>query len=186
MKQRFMRLSQLKKKIVVGAVVTMAVLLVFGAGMLAAASVGTQDDPFITLSYLTDIFKPQVMRDATAAEQEMTKRFDEQISAFEAQMKAGQGGQTAPTDKDKFTVVTLSRNQVLVCPVGTEIMLRIGTATANGSSAPALVNYTTGATLSNGAALTVNNMYLVTIEGNGVKATAATVRVVVRGNYTIR
>jgi hypothetical protein len=66
-------------------------------------------------------------------------------------------------------------------------MLRIGTANAYvGNSAPALVNYTNGGTLGNGAALAVNNMYLVTIEGNGITATAATVRVVVRGEYTIR
>jgi hypothetical protein len=65
-------------------------------------------------------------------------------------------------------------------------MLRVGTANAYvGNSAPALVNYTSGGTLGNGAGLTANHMYLVTIEGNGVTATAPTVRVVVRGEYKI-
>jgi hypothetical protein len=63
-------------------------------------------------------------------------------------------------------------------------MLRIGTANGFGS-APALVNYTDGATLAAGTALTTNHMYLVTIEGNGVRATADTVRVLVRGSYKI-
>ena len=176
--------DQMKKKIIVGIVVLAAVALISGASILAIATPGSQTDPFITLSYLTDVFKPKVMDDVKTTEQEMTQRFNTRITALESQLQANPGGSgsTVTDAADTFQVVTLRRGQSLTCSVGAEIMLRIGTAEGFGT-APALVNYTTGNTLSSGTALTANNMYLVTIEGNGIKATADSVRVLVRGSY---
>jgi hypothetical protein len=85
-----------------------------------------------------------------------------------------------------FTLVTLSRGQTVSCAVGTELLLRIGTAQAAGASAPALVDSTDGTTLTAGQALTANHMYMVTIQGNGFKATADTVKVLIRGDYLIQ
>ena len=175
----------MKKRVIVSIIVLAAFALVSGAGILALAAPGTQADPFITLSYLTEIFRPQVMADVAAAEQEMTQNFNARIAALEAQLQASQGAApAAPNAADKFSVVTLGRGQSLTCSVGAEIMLRIGTATGSGS-APALVDYTTGDALSSGVALTTNHMYLITIEGNGIRATADTVKVLVRGVYRL-
>ena len=174
----------MKNKIAVSLVVIAAIILVSGASILATAAPGTQNDPFITLSYLTNIFRPSVMTEVRATEQEMINRFESRISELEAQVSSGATGQTGISNADRFHVVTLTRGQRLSASVGTEIMLRIGTATAAGS-APALVNYTTGTTLASGNSLTANHMHLVTIEGNGITATADTVRILVRGVYTI-
>ena len=175
----------MKIKIITGILVISAIALVSGATLLAAASPGTQQDPFVTLSYLNDNFRSQIMAEVRNVEDDMKKAIDEKIAELETRLQTGQSGQsTSPGNADRFSVVTLSRNQSLTCMVGTEIMLRIGTATGFGS-APALVNYTTGDTLAAGTALVTNHMYLVTIEGNGIRATADTVRVLVRGNYTI-
>jgi len=174
----------MRKKFYTGIAVLAAVLLISGASILALASPGTTTDPLITLSYLTNIFRPQVMTETQGIAQKLTQDFDEKIKELEEKLSDNPGG-TAPEPGDVFAVVTLSNGQTLTCPVGTEIMLRIGTANARGSSAPALVDYTSGATLAAGSALTTNHMYLVTIEGNGITATAATVRVLVRGNYTV-
>ena len=174
----------MKNKIATGVVVLAAIILISGASILAVSA--TQDDPLITLSYLTGIFRPQIMEEVGKAEQEASQRFEVRAAALEAQMAAIQGGQTpaSPVEATRFTVVTLNRDQTLICTVGTEIMLRVGSATGVGS-APALVNYTNGEPLSSGEQLTANNMYLVTLEGNGLRATADTVRVLVRGNYRI-
>jgi len=175
----------MKSKIAIGIAVLAAIAFVCGASMLALASVGTQDDPLITLSYLTDVFKAQVMGDVKNTEQELAQKFSSQISALESQLQDSPGTSApAPNSAAVFSVVTLNNGQSLTCSVGTEIMLRVGTANGFGT-APALVNYTDGATLSSGAALTANRMYLVTIEGNGIRATADTVRVLARGNYKI-
>ena len=175
----------MKRKIIIWIVLLAAAVLISGATILALAAPGTQTDPFITLSYLTNIFKPQVMADVDKIGQEMTQKIDEQIGEIEARLESSQGSASiTPGAADKFTVVSLSRGQSLTCSVGAEIMLRIGTATGSGSE-PALVDYTDGETLSSGTALKANHMYLVTIEGNGVKATADLVRVLVRGGYKV-
>ena len=163
-----------------------AIALVSGASIMAYASPGTQTDPFVTLSYLTDIFRPQVMADVNKTGQDLAQELDARIAALEAQLEASQSS-SAPSASgaaDRFSVVTLSRGQLMTCSVGAEVMLRIGTATGSGSS-PALVDYTSGDTISAGTALTTNHMYLITIEGNGVRATADLVRVLVRGSYKI-
>jgi len=177
------------KKISIGITVLATIAFIAGASILAfatQATQGSQDDPFITLSYLNDVFKKQVLSDIKSAEQELTQKFDSQIKTLESQLQSGQGGSSAatPSNASVFSVVTLRNGQSLTCSVGVEIMLRIGTANGFGT-APALVNYTDGSTISSGAALTTNKMYLVTIEGNGIKATAETVRVLVRGNYRV-
>jgi len=174
----------LRRKFAIALVILSAIILISGASILATAAPGTQQDPFVTLSYLTNVFRPQVMSDVRNIEQEMVQRFESRIAELERQLQAGGSGQQTVGTADRFHVVTLNRNQQLTASVGTEIMLRIGTATATGSE-PALVNYTSGTTLSSGAALTTNHMYLVTIQGNGVRATADTVRVLVRGDYTV-
>jgi len=174
----------MKNKIFTGILILATVALISGASILAVASPGTQADPFITLSYLNEVFRPRVMDDVRVTEQEMTQRFNTRVATLEAQLQSGQGSGTSAGEPDRFHVVTLRRGQALTCSVGAEIMLRIGSATGSGS-APALVNYTTGTTLSSGAELSTNHMYLVTIEGNGVRATADTVRVLVRGNYRV-
>jgi len=125
------------------------------------------------------------MTDVKNTEQEMTQKFNNRLATLEAQLKASGGSsQSATNTTDRFHVVTLSRGQTVSCSVGAEIMLRVGTANGTGT-APALVDYTSGATLASGTALTTNHLYLVTIEGNGVKATADTVRVLIRGNYKV-
>ncbi|MCL2046468.1 MAG: hypothetical protein FWG88_08805 [Oscillospiraceae bacterium] len=162
-----------------------AIILVYGVTMLATAAPGTQDNPFITMNYLENIFLTQIIDELKQTEKELTEVFDAKITELESKLAESQGGTIElPSDTDKFTVVTLSSGQSLTCSVGAEIMLRIGSASAVGN-APALVNYTSGNTLSEGEPLVVNNMYLVTIESNGIKATAETVRVLIRGTYSI-
>jgi len=175
----------MKRKIVIGILVVATITLIYGAGVIAAASPGSQTDPFISLSYLTDVFRPQVAAEIKKAEEDLTAKFEARIAALELELQSGQGGSSTTSDTtDRFHVVTLSRGQSLTCSVGAEIILRIGTANGFGS-APALVNTTTGTTLADGSALAVNNAYIVTIEGNGIRATADTVRVMVRGSYRI-
>ena len=172
----------MKHKIFTGVAVIAAVALISGATMLATSATGSQADPLVSLSYLTDIFRPKIMEEVAQKEQELSQKFDARISELESlQSGSGSGAQNSA---DRFSVVTLSNGQSLTCSAGAELMLRIGAATGFGS-APALVDVTSGSAVSEGAALETNHMYMVTIDGNGVKATAATVRLLVRGSYTL-
>lgn len=142
-----------------------------------AAEAGSSGDPLVTLSYLNDTFINTIMQ-----------RVDQKIAARNSQIVQQLGGQVSgggTTSSATFTVVTLSSGQVLTGDIGCEVMLRVGTATCVSPSSPGLVDESSAGTLNNGGALVQNHLYMMTIEGRGVKATAATTKLLVRGAYTI-
>ena len=139
-----------------------------------AAEAGSDQDPLVTLSYLNETFLNNILQ-----------RVDEKIAARNSQIAQQLGGQAGTSSTDTFTVVTLSSGQTLTGDIGCEVMLRVGTATCVSSSAPGLIDETSAGTLNSGGALAQNHLYMMTIEGRGVKATAATTKLLVRGTYTI-
>ena len=146
-----------------------------------AANAGSANDPLITLSYLNTTFSRQVQ---TMVDQTVSQRKAEMEQALR-NILAGQGGTSAPSGSGSvFTVVTLNQGQSLVGDVGCEVMLRVGAAVCVAPSAPGLVDETTAGILNNGGALVQNHLYMMTIEGRGVRATAAA-KVLARGSYTV-
>ena len=142
-----------------------------------AVEVGSSDDPLVTLSYLNEVFMEEVLG---KVDQEISQRNQAIVKEMGGQTTDATGGSVST-----FTVVTLTNGQVLTGDIGCEVMLRVGSAVCVSASAPGLINETAGTVLNNGGALVTNNLYMMTIEGRGVKATAATTKVLVRGTYTI-
>ena len=140
-----------------------------------AANAGGQTDPLVTKSYLDGPFMEQVRA-------LVNRTVDARKTELE--QAAGQGGGT--TAGNVFTVVTLSQGQVLEGDVGCEVMLRIGTAACGTSDSVGLIDTTSGTVLGNGEALITNHLYMVTISTRTVTATSGTVKVLVRGPYTVR
>ena len=108
---------------------------------------------------------------------------DQKIAARNAQLGVSTGSGTSTASA--FTVVTLTSGQTLTGDIGCEVMLRVGTAACISPSSPGLIDETAATTLNNGGALVQNHLYMMTIEGRGVRATAATTKLLVRGSYTI-
>lgn len=159
----------------------MTVLLVLSLALNCtvslAAEAGSSQDPLVTLSYLNDTFLGQIM-----------EKVDAKIAQRNSQIVQELGGQTSiggTTTASTFTVVTLSNGQTLTGDIGCEVMLRVGTATCVAPSTPGLIDESAGSTLSNGGSLVQNHLYMMTVEGRGVRATAATTKLLVRGSYTI-
>ena len=142
-------------------------------GVSLAMEPGSASDPLVTLSYLNETFLGQIMT-----------QVDQKIAARNSQLLQQSGG-TGSASSAEFTVVTLSQGQTLTGGIGCEVMLRIGSASCVSPSNPGLIDETTAAALNNGGALAVNHLYMMTIEGRGVKAGAATTKLLVRGTYTI-
>lgn len=171
-----------------GAAALCALCLTGGAAL--AAGEGGQNDPLITLSYLTQTVTPsildQVDQKTVQRQQELTDALNRAIQNYSAQMNAalgtsGAGEQSAAT----YTVITLTAGQQLQMDIGCEVMLRIGTASCVSPDAPGLIDTTGGSSINSGGALAVNHLYMATIEGRGVTATSAVVKVLVRGGYSI-
>lgn len=149
------------------------VLLALSAGLMTtalAAEAGSSGDPLVTLSYLNDTFFNNIMQ-----------RVDQKIAERTGQALPGGTSSNAAS----FVVVTLNEGQTLTGGIGCEVMLRVGSAVCVSPSDPGLIDETTAATLANGGALVQNHLYMMTIEGRGVRATAATTKVLARGSYTV-
>lgn len=155
----------------------LALSLVLSCTVSLAAEAGSSQDPLVTLSYLNDTFLGQIL-----------EKVDAKIAQRNSQIVQQLGGQTTSggtATASAFTVVTLSSGQVLTGDIGCEVMLRVGTATCVAPSSPGLIDESAATTLAGGAALVQNHLYMMTVEGRGVKATAATTKLLVRGSYTI-
>jgi len=159
------------------------------AGIALAAGEGSQNDPLITLSYLTQTATPAILEEVDQRvldhQIELVDALNTAIREYSEKMDAALGATTGEQTAATYTVVTLSKDQQLKMDIGCEVMLRIGTASCVSPGSPGLINTTTGSTLNNGEALVTNHMYLATIAGRAVKATAGTTKVLVRGSYTV-
>ena len=152
-------------------VVLLALSAVLMTGVSLAAEAGSSQDPLVTLSYLNDTFFNSIMQ-----------RVDQKIAQQTGQ--AVPGG-TASSSAASFAVVTLNEGQTLTGGVGCEVMLRVGSAVCVAPSDPGLIDETTAATLANGGALVQNHLYMMTIDGRGVRATGGVTKVLARGSYTV-
>lgn len=156
---------------------TMSLLLVcalLNVTFSLAAEVGSSEDPLVTLSYLNETYLHNLL-----------KKVDEKIAGRNGEIVRQLGGSGSGTSADTFSVVTLTKGQTLTGDIGCEVMLRVGSATCVSPSNPGLIDESTAGTLNGGGALVQNHLYMMTIEGRGVKAGAATVKILVRGSYTI-
>lgn len=166
------------------AAAALCLCFLFTAAYAANASPGSQSDPLVTLSYLNGNFTNQVK---TMVDQTVTQRRAEMEQSLKNILSGSGGTVTSPnTGSGIFTVVTLAQGQSLVGQVGCEVMLRVGTASCVSEDSVGLIDTTSGSVLGNGQALTVNHLYMVTIEPRSVKATSGTVKVLARGPYSIQ
>ena len=156
-----------------------------GVVAFAAGTAGSSDDPLVTLSYLNDVFAPSlndtVDKAVAANESALKKDLDAAIDAWSAKIQ----GQSGAGGTSSYSVVTLTKGQTLTGQIGCEIMLRVGMAACVASGTPGLIDSTGGTTLANGNVLQINHLYLVSVDTRGVTATADTVKLLVRGSYTI-
>ena len=174
-----MRHNGKKWMIRLGAGALAAGCLVMGAALAA----GDQEDPLVTLSYLNQTAIPQIVEqveERTAQRQEeLEESFRTQLNQYQ---QGNQGGETASAG---YTLVTLAQGQVMQLEVGCEVLLRVGAASVQADSSPALIDLSAGGTADGGAALEKNHLYMSTIEGRTLTADAATVKLLVRGGYTV-
>lgn len=166
-----------KNRWVLRMVVLLTICGVLNGTVSLAVEVGSQGDPLVTLSYLNETYL-----------QALLKKVDEKIAARNGEIVRQLGGTPTAgtgTAADSFAVASLAKGQTLSGGIGCEVMLRVGTAVCVSPSNPGLIDESSASALNGGGALVQNHLYMMTIEGRGVKATSASVKVLVRGTYTI-
>lgn len=146
------------------ATVVLCLALCFSAVL---AEPGGNDDPLISQSYIENVLMPSI------------KQY---VESRIAEVNSGTGSGTA----DAFTVVEVKRDQQLICAAGTELILRMGSATIIATEKGGLADTTAGFDLANGVAMPANHLLIVPVaDGRGIKATSDTL-VMVKGGYTIK
>ncbi|MEG2421705.1 MAG: hypothetical protein RSB55_09140 [Oscillospiraceae bacterium] len=157
------------------AALLVAVILIGAVTALAAQ--GGQEDPLVTLSYLTGVLTPklegEVTKAVTANEKALTDKLDASIAAYQKQVDAllSKSGGTGA----HFQSVALPKGESRV-GLG-EYLLRSGTAKAKGE----LADSTGGTVVQDGGSLTANHLYIALDATSGVAAvTDATL--LIKGN----
>jgi len=154
--------------------VILAVTVLTAFAAMAAGGAGSQADPLVTLSYLTDTYTDQILDKVDGQLAERNAALSEELSAQLTPGTSAGGG--------SYTVVTLAAGETLTGEAGCEVLLRSGTAHCTGTGS--LIDTTTGGSLDRDAALAVNHLYLMpedrsitTVDGAALLA---------RGTYTIK
>ena len=163
--------------VIFGAVVLTAVVVV--GAFSAAAAGGSQQDPLVTLSYLTKVVTPQLMdevdKQVTANEQDLEERIDAAISDLESRLGGGEGQGAS------YTTVTLSAGKTLRLQAGCEVLPRGAGVRLSGGP---LADATTGGVSNAGGTLSANHLYVASQNG-GTLSASGSVTLLVRGSYTI-
>lgn len=165
------------KKLCRALALLLAAVCLCGAALAAG---GDEEDPLVSLSYLTQTVLPDIFSQVDARAEVRQAELEERFAQALSESGAGSDGQSAV-----FTLVTLSQGQAVRLDLGCELMLRIGSARVTADSVPALVDGTSGTTIGNGAELAVNHLYLATIAGRTVEAASGTVKLLLRGPYEL-
>ncbi len=138
---------------------------VFSVALPVVANPGSESDPLISQSYITSTLMPQI--------EEMIKK--------EVSENGGGGGAV-----ESFKVISMSAGQKMICESGTELILRMGSATIIATQKGGLADTTGGYDLPNGAAMPSNHLLIVPLDdGRGIEA-HNDVLVMVKGGYEIQ
>ncbi len=135
--------------------------IAFGAG-------GDSTDPLISKSYLEDVLTPKILAEV-----------DKKIAA------SATTGTPSTGEAVGFVAVEVKAGQTLLGKAGTELILRIGTASAVCPGDNGMVDTTAGLDLTHGKNVEKNHVYIVPREdGRGFKM-ADNGFVMIKGGYTV-
>lgn len=155
-----------------------------------AASYDSSEDPLISLSYLTETFRPSIEKDykeRIAALEEKIEQLSAGGSTMETTTATAETNTASESAMPGYTVVELKYGDCLFASGACDIMLRAGSAFCIAPDpTQGISDYTAGVELLNKDSLTKNHMCLIPRgDGRGIMATAQSVYVMVRGEYTI-
>lgn len=140
----------------------------FAFSLVVFAAPGSDEDPLISLSYITDKLIPEIH-----------SYVDEKIQ------EAHKDDETEPA-RDGFVVVDVKKGQKVVCEAGCELILRMGSATINASASGGLSDVTLGGDLQQDTPMPANHLLIVPVsDGRGVTMTTDG-KIMIKGTYTLK
>lgn len=147
-------------------------LIIFALSMIFTLVFATipasEEDPLISESYLTSVFYPKI-----------TQYIDDAIKNIKP------SGDTANT-LNTFKVVSVKKGQTVTCGEGTELILRMGTASIIASQKGGISDVTGAIDLKDKTQMPSNHLLIVPIsDGRGFVA-GTDALVMIKGSYVIK
>lgn len=177
-----------------GIAVIITVILVLSAGIISAAdgvAPGSEQDPIVTQSYVEqkseqikyyiDSLIAKANEDNALQNQEIEKLKEE------LKLKEQEIAKLKEAGANRFVVVEMQKNQVLIAGEGAEIIPRSGKFSAVEDAYGGLSDITSAKDLKNGEAVVNNHMLIAARgEGRGLKALADKSFLIIKGTYTLQ
>ena len=152
-------------------------------GALAA---GDEDDPLISLSYLTKTVIPEILEQVDERAEEyqtnLLEEFNEAIDEYKGEMRQEQAENSKSAT---YAAVTLSQGQKLSLSLGSEILFRAGMVKISAAKSASLVDMSGGDALGEGGTPEVNHLYVAAVSECVITAKSENVTVLVRGTYQV-
>lgn len=171
------------RKKVITIVISVAAVLILAGITAIAAGLGSSSDPLVTLSYINSTVKPDIEKyaDNKVADlnDKLTAAFDEKLDEFSDDLDMKLDDAMGAGEGEVFVEVALSKGEIVALNIGAELMLREGSAEANG----ALTDVTSGT--STDGDLAINHMYVAARNGE-ITATSDRTKLLIKGDYTIQ
>ncbi len=157
-----------KRKISVILAVCIAIAGVFA---VFAAEPGTEGDPVVTLSYITEKVIPDIY---AYIDSKISGKID------------GVASSGVASDAAVFSVVEVPSGREVICNAGCEIILRSGKAKVIATAKGGIADATAGCDLPNGSEAPSNHLMIVPVDdGRGVYADTDCI-LMIKGNYSVK
>ncbi len=157
-----------QKKRIAAIAVVIALVASLMAGSVALAGAGDSDDPLVSLSYLTSVFKQDIM------------------SAVDSKIESAVSSRPASSSSGSAYVAThVLAGQTIRCGEGTELILRSGEAISVCPGSNGIVDATSGIDLLGGLSVSKNHVYIIPRDdGRGIKMVTEGY-VMIKGSYKL-
>ncbi len=175
-----------KNKIVI---ISVILAIVAALGITVAAAYDSSEDPLVSLSYLLDVFEPELFDKFETRFNELEDFLVDTIEdrLGNADNSGGEEGNNGSSSSSAlFEVVELTTGDQLYAVSACEIMLRAGQASCIAPDPTQGIADYTGPEIYDGQPLTLNHMCIIPRgDGRGIVAESKSVFIMVRGDYTI-
>ena len=174
----------MKKKVII--IVSVILAIVTALGITVAAAYDSSEDPLISLSYLLDVFEPELFEKFETRFNELEEFLVSEIDNRIENPGSSSGNSGGGSASAAFEVIELTTGDQLYAVGACEIMLRAGAASCIAPDpSQGLADYT-GIEIYDGQPLILNHMCIIPRgDGRGIVAMSESVFIMVRGEYTI-
>ncbi len=141
--------------------------------VMAYAAPGDNNDPLVTLSYITDVLMPEL-------ESQISRKVESEVKSAMSDVEAGTGASS-----DGFALVNINSDYSIIGDEGTEIVVRSGAGKIVATSQGGVADLTAGVDLADSTDVPLNHHLLIPrSDKRGIKFSSDAI-VLVKGTYSV-